>query len=253
MLQLSGRKHWKVYQPTRAYPLQDDLEVPPQPTGGPFWEGVLEDGDALYIPRGWWHIAYPLNVPSLHLTVATVPPRGVDLLHWLVGKLRQHVDVRRDLPLPEDAEARKPLAERLRRLLSEAMTDAVMDDFQREWEWQIYPQPLIRLPLAPYAQNAAITAQTRVRLASQNRLAFERPYGQTAYFLANNLRWACPASLVTALESLTDTADLPLTRLCENLPNAGAAGDLKMSLAALAKAGVILLDNSRPLQGSGEA
>src|SRR5678815_2778342 len=61
ILQVSGRKQWRVYRPTREHPLEHDPETAPAPTGAPIWEGVLEDGDALYLPRGWWHVATPLN------------------------------------------------------------------------------------------------------------------------------------------------------------------------------------------------
>jgi len=69
VLQLCGRKQWKVYRPTRLHPLKNDIEAPPPPSDPPAWEGILNDGDVLYIPRGWWHEAFPLNEPSLHLTV----------------------------------------------------------------------------------------------------------------------------------------------------------------------------------------
>jgi len=73
VLQLCGRKHWKVYGPTRLHPLKNDIEAPPPPSAPPAWEGILADGDALYIPRGWWHEAFPLDEPSLHLTVSLTP------------------------------------------------------------------------------------------------------------------------------------------------------------------------------------
>ena len=80
ILQVSGRKHWKVYAPTRLHPLHPDLEETPRPAGEPVWDGILEDGDVLSLPRGWWHVAIPLNEPSLHLTVTVLPPKGADFL-----------------------------------------------------------------------------------------------------------------------------------------------------------------------------
>ena len=58
--------------------LRDDAQVsarasmssrPLDKPDAPLWEGMLEDGDLLYIPRGWWHVATPLDEPTLHLTV----------------------------------------------------------------------------------------------------------------------------------------------------------------------------------------
>ena len=54
---------------TRKYPLAVDVEPTVEKPDTPLWEGMLEDGDLLYIPRGWWHVATPLDEPTLHLTV----------------------------------------------------------------------------------------------------------------------------------------------------------------------------------------
>ena len=51
VLQLSGRKRWQVFAPTRLHPLGDDIETAPKPTAPPVWEGILNDGDLLYLPR----------------------------------------------------------------------------------------------------------------------------------------------------------------------------------------------------------
>ena len=82
----------------------------------PLWEGMLNDGDMLYIPRGWWHVATPLDEPTLHLTVGVNNPTGADLLSWFVDRLRASEDVRRDLPLFGRAEDQTALMDRLREL-----------------------------------------------------------------------------------------------------------------------------------------
>ena len=80
ILQIAGRKKWKVYGMTRKYPLARDVEPATDKPDTPLWEGMLEDGDLLYIPRGWWHVATPLDEPTLHLTVGVNNPNGADLL-----------------------------------------------------------------------------------------------------------------------------------------------------------------------------
>ena len=61
ILQVAGRKQWKVYGMTRRFPLASDVESAEPPATEALWEGLLEDGDLLYIPRGWWHVATPLG------------------------------------------------------------------------------------------------------------------------------------------------------------------------------------------------
>ena len=123
VLQVAGRKRWQVYRPTRLNPLPDDEVAAPKPTVPPVWEGMLEDGDMLYIPRGWWHVAFPVGEPSLHLTLATEPPLGTHLLAWLVGKLQHHEVVRANVPRLNDSKGQTAYLDALRPLLSEAFTE----------------------------------------------------------------------------------------------------------------------------------
>ena len=67
VLQVAGRKQWKVYGMTRKYPMARDVEPAVDPPSEVLWEGLLRSGDLLYIPRGWWHVATPLDEPTLHL------------------------------------------------------------------------------------------------------------------------------------------------------------------------------------------
>ena len=76
ILQLEGKKHWRVYKP-----LNDDEVLPLKSSGDlnrsvldgvtPCIEAVLEAGDLLYMPRGYIHQGHTLDdAHSLHLTVS---------------------------------------------------------------------------------------------------------------------------------------------------------------------------------------
>ncbi|HEX8189230.1 MAG TPA: cupin domain-containing protein, partial [Pyrinomonadaceae bacterium] len=114
ILQVTGRKCWSVYGQTRPHPLVNDIEKARKPEHEPLWEGTLEDGDLLYIPRGWWHVAVPLAEPTLHLTVGVHNRTGLDLLRWLTEALRASEAFRRDLPRLAPARERAAHAARLR-------------------------------------------------------------------------------------------------------------------------------------------
>ena len=107
VLQLSGRKRWQVFAPTRAYPLGDDSETAQPPTAPPIWEGILNDGELLYLPRGFWHVAYPLDEPSLHVSWSAQPSTGVEFLTWWMRTLRRHPEARISLTQMEDPGTRK--------------------------------------------------------------------------------------------------------------------------------------------------
>ena len=240
VLQLVGRKRWKVYSPTRLHPLKNDIEPPPQPGGAPAWEGVLTDGDALYIPRGWWHEAFPLDEPSLHLTVSLTPPTGMDYLGWAVSQMRRHAELRASLPA-HDETAQPEIAATIARLLSDALREAPLSDFLREWDANIRPSPHIRLPDAAYEQLSIITDGSRIRLAALHRLSFS-PQGENFAFLAAGRLWTVPASLQPALAKLRNSGDFTVAQLAAALSDPGAKSDLIKSLSVLARAGVVLVE-----------
>ncbi|XP_049626237.1 ribosomal oxygenase 1 [Suncus etruscus] len=75
VLQLEGRKRWRVYRPRRAaeeLALLPSANLGPDELGEPVLQAVLEPGDLLYFPRGFVHQAEcPDGAHSLHLTLST--------------------------------------------------------------------------------------------------------------------------------------------------------------------------------------
>ena len=70
ILQIHGRKRWLLYgfsiDGIDRRGLAERSVAPP----GAAFDRVLATGDVLYIPRGCYHVAVPLNEPTLHLTVS---------------------------------------------------------------------------------------------------------------------------------------------------------------------------------------
>src|SRR6185312_2169811 len=235
VLQLAGRKRWRVYHPTRPNPLQND-EAPP-PTAPPAWEGTLNDGDVLYIPRGWWHEAVPLGEPSLHLTVSLTPPTALDYLGWVMTRLRDHAELRASLP-PGDS-GQSEMAARISRLVTDTLQTAPLAQFQRQWEANIRPNPHINLPGAPYEQLAPLSETSLVRLAALHRLALS-PLGDNFEFAAGGRLWTVPKALQPALAKLRNNRESAVAELAAALASPAAKSDLLKSLTVLAQAGIVL-------------
>jgi len=87
-LQLIGRKRWQVFAATFPLPLgmhrsETALAAcPPEP----ILDCVLEAGDMLYVPRGWWHHVLPADGPSLHLSIGTYAPTVHDFVSWACAR-----------------------------------------------------------------------------------------------------------------------------------------------------------------------
>ncbi|RZD77672.1 hypothetical protein C0Q63_31745 [Streptomyces albidoflavus] len=101
VVQVEGAKRWRLFGPTRHMPLHRDVADPEPPPDDPVAELVMRPGDALYLPRGWWHaVTADQDTHSLHLTCGITPPHtGSRLLDWLADELLASETFRVDLPL----------------------------------------------------------------------------------------------------------------------------------------------------------
>ena len=100
IVQIAGNKAWKIFEPTRTWPLDIEVGVkgdPPETE--PYLECDLSEGDVLYIPRGHWHYALAQS-PSIHLTVGPQPRSGVNFLLWMAQTLMENDEFfRKDFPI----------------------------------------------------------------------------------------------------------------------------------------------------------
>jgi ribosomal protein L16 Arg81 hydroxylase len=131
-IQLIGQKRWRVYPPT--FPLPLDMHTSESsgatcPTT-PMLECVVETGDVLYVPRGFWHHVIPTDGPSLHLSVGTYAPAVHDFVMWACARR-----------LPAELAARRSLTPALEpRALEDALgalgdilrSSSARADFERE-------------------------------------------------------------------------------------------------------------------------
>lgn len=109
VLQLEGKKHWKVYKPrttAEQLPRESSPNFKQAEIGQPILDVILEAGDLLYFPRGFIHQA--TTVPghhSLHITLSAYQKNSyADLLEHLVPAMLQSsiadaVLLRRGLPM----------------------------------------------------------------------------------------------------------------------------------------------------------
>ena len=141
VIQIAGRKHWKVYKSTHPYPMWEVNSHAIFPTEEPVFDGPLETGSALYIPRGWWHIAYPLSGPSLHISIGVKCQTGRDLLLWFSEKLKERMEARRDIPSGASAEEIAAFSQALATAINELWTSSIVGDFFNACQTLPTPQP----------------------------------------------------------------------------------------------------------------
>jgi hypothetical protein len=109
VLQVSGRKHWRIHEPVHPAPLRDQPwtdrreAVAEAADAPPVIDQVLEPGDCLYLPRGYLHAATALGDVTTHLTFGihtwTRHALARTMLDRALLDLAGDLDVRTSLPL----------------------------------------------------------------------------------------------------------------------------------------------------------
>ncbi|QYG09825.1 cupin domain-containing protein [Janthinobacterium sp. PAMC25594] len=88
VIQLFGTKRWQVFEPTLPLPLRSQTSQNVKRTcpEEAVFDGVLEAGDVMYLPRGWWHVATPMDHVSFHVTVGMYYPNMMEYAAWCASK-----------------------------------------------------------------------------------------------------------------------------------------------------------------------
>lgn len=101
-LQISGEKHWILYDDTRfKTPLLNSYQPifqREQLTGAR--EITMRAGDILYMPRGVPHEAYTTDKSSMHITIGVQSTQWIDFItKSLLNLSQKHIELRRALPV----------------------------------------------------------------------------------------------------------------------------------------------------------
>ncbi len=238
ILQIAGRKRWSVYGQTRPYPLVNDIEKAQKPEHEPLWEGTLEDGDLLYIPRGWWHVAEPLAEPTLHLTVGIHNRTGLDFLRWLSERLRASETFRQDLPRLASAAERAAHNARLREELLAAWDDSAVERFYEELDARAEPRVRLTLPWVATPGAAPPEDSTLVRLLAPRPFRLEAA-GGVVEFDSMGQRWRFAEEALPVLRALSERRACTVAELCEAARGRVAAETVRAFIVELAHKGFV--------------
>ncbi|MDT5294793.1 MAG: hypothetical protein QOJ76_1673 [Acidobacteriota bacterium] len=238
ILQVTGRKRWSVYGQTRPYPLVNDVEKARKPTHAPVWQGTLEDGDLLYIPRGWWHVAEPLAEPTLHLTVGVHNRTGLDLLRWLSERVRASETFRRDLPRFAPHAERAAHAARLRAELLAAWDASPLERFYEEMDARAEPRARLELPWDAMPGAAPPAPSASVRLLAPRPLKLEAA-GGVIEFDCMKRRWRFTADALPVLRALSERRACTVAELCEAARGRLTTDTVRVFVSELARHGLV--------------
>ncbi len=243
VLQIHGRKHWRVYEGGRPHPLKDDIVPNKIAPDAVIWDGVLEEGDALYIPRGWWHEASGIGEVTLHLTFGIHQRTGLNLSHWLVSQLRASEAFRADLLRFGTPQEQSSQIAELRELLIAQFDDDVLHRYfsfedararSRGWSslpWSVRP-------------DESMTHVATLTIDSPRPLSIVRE-GASVVFEANNRRWKFASSAEPLLQRL-QAGPASLAALADSTNGALDAETIRLFVLELAREGLVRIEEGRP-------
>ena len=252
ILQVAGRKRWSVYGQTRPHPLVNDIEKAQKPEHAPLWEETLEDGDLLYIPRGWWHVAVPLAEPTLHLTVGVHNRTGLDLLRWLSERVRASETFRRDLPRFASAAERAAHAARLREELLAAWDDSLLEKFYEDLDARAEPRARVELPWVATPNAALPVPDSVVTLLAPRPLKIEAS-GGIIEFVCLGRRWRFAEAALPVLNKLAERRTCTVAALCEAARGRLDASKVRTFVAELALQGLVTVEGGAGVGDEGGA
>lgn len=235
--QVSGRKAWRVYEPTCHAPTTGCPDADHRPEGEPVWEGVLESGTVLYMPRGWWHVAVPMSEPTLHVTIGLKALQARDCLEILNDHLRYHDLFRIDAPDSWASDGRA-YGEQLIEVVRNASLSLTLSDIRARFLAARLRQAE---PALPDAVRPVSRAPQSVVFVSDSRglQVLETDDGR-CMVTSTGREWHCSRSLAKRLRRLSSSVGQTLEELTEAL-NPSEKLELACLIAAMQNEGELVI------------
>ena len=132
MVQIEGTKRWQIFGPTVTYPM-DGMAKAARPQDEPLFDEVLEPGDVLFLPSGYWHHCQAGPGRSVHLAIAFTPPTGWHAVRALASELLAEELFRRPLTRLDGPAETAALEAELKSYLVEKINQLNLDAFVAKW------------------------------------------------------------------------------------------------------------------------
>lgn len=237
-IQLSGRKHWKIFEPTRHWPLHIDTtegDIPENPVA----EFDTVTGDVLYLPHGWWHQVTATGEPSLHITVSILQDNGIDFITWLTNEARSQEFFRQRLPRHTTDEERQEYITKFRRQWQKILSDDnILDRFLAYSDGTSIGRPEFTFPNIALTNSVASQKGSHVILLVPRATITES--GDEFILTALGRRWVFPSIAKPIIDLLLAPGEVSVGEVltaAPGLPQERAAEVLFI----LQRAGVIAL------------
>jgi ribosomal protein L16 Arg81 hydroxylase len=248
ILQIAGKKQWKIWAATDKYPTKNSVELgKTPPTSPPVWDALLADGEVLYLPRGWWHVAIPIDEPTLHLTVGIFKPTGTDIARWVTDGIENDERMAMDVPLLAEPAAQAAYATGIREAIREAFDRPdLLARYTQAWNDNAMARPYFSLPWSATPEVLPESEASIITLATPRALEI-RPRDDGAVDIAVNSKLFTFAGAARPLLDFFGT-QLPasISYFYQRFADQYERDTLRQFLTEMAKHGVIVLREPLP-------
>jgi ribosomal protein L16 Arg81 hydroxylase len=212
-IQLIGRKRWRLFAPTFPLPLtfQGHDRSGHQCPAEPSVEITMEEGDVLYLPRGWWHHVVPLQGGSFHLSVGCYLPTVFDYVVQTSAKyLELEVAARRSFSADDYRETVAQLLEKLKVVLADQANAA---GFERDFVSRERMNAEFNLAFLD------ASASTLPDTALLSLATFSAPKLEGGVVIVNGLQLALEPLGRAIVAALSGCGSLRVGELCARIPS----------------------------------
>ncbi|MCY3846784.1 MAG: hypothetical protein OXH69_24960, partial [Acidobacteria bacterium] len=243
ILQVRGRKVWRLWGEVRRQPLSRDVEPNEAAPAHPVWTGTLDEGDVLYIPRGWWHSAHVAGENdgrgTIHLTLSPHYLKSAQLFGWLEARIAGHEGLRRNVPLYADESSLREFLLEYRKVIDAALVEAgegaLARDLQRSWQARTPGQFLQEIE--PWRGEAWEDLELSIRGWEQASVV-TRPGKDVFVLRANGQEFELDARCRSLIELLLDRGAVRIGEFLETAGESFVAGFASAFAVGLIKEGI---------------
>jgi ribosomal protein L16 Arg81 hydroxylase len=132
MVQIEGTKRWQIFAPTVSHPVPG-MPAGARPQDAPVFDDILETGDVLILPSGYWHHCQAGPGRSVHLAISFTPPTGSHMVRALASELLAEERFRRPLTRLNGPAETAALEAELKNYLAEKINHLNIDAFVAKW------------------------------------------------------------------------------------------------------------------------
>ena len=211
-----------------------------QTSTGARLEDVLKPGDLLYIPRGWWHAAAPLNEPSLHLSISVENPTISEVLTWAASELRTDDLGYVNVSVMTTAKERAELLEKAKQTVLTMFDADLIEKYFDQSDLKRETLPRFSLPWSATPEAFPVDGSTLVRLRSRRTVKLRMdPTNHFFEFTLHGQKWRFPAIMKVFLDATRDGQTLSIDELTSLGRNSPGEAMSRAFITTLVKEGIL--------------